>query len=194
MLERIRTDFVIRPARLEDYEDIQPLAEQMDSMHREHLPERFRRQDGPPRSREYIAALIADQDTLLAVAECGTVRAPETSGRRLVGIINAGLTETPNIPVKVRRVFVKIRGIVVLPEMRRQGIGRALVNEVSRWARERGGVEVQLNVYDYNPDAMEFLRALGFAPLSHRLYLALEPTTRAVRPAPSGPVIPKPSA
>jgi GNAT superfamily N-acetyltransferase len=62
----------------------------------------------------------------------------------------------------------------VLPETRRQGIGRALVTEVSSWARERGAVEVQLNVYDYNPGAMQFFRALGFAPLSHRLYRTLE--------------------
>jgi ribosomal protein S18 acetylase RimI-like enzyme len=174
MLERTRADFVIRPARLEDCEDIQPVAEQMDSLHREHLPDRFRRPDGPPRSPEYIAKLIADEGTFLAVAESRTAGPLPGSNSRLVGIINAGLTETPNVPVKVRRVFVKIRGIVVLPEMQRQGIGRALVSEVSRWARERGAVEVQLSVYDYNQGAMEFFRALGFALLSHRLHRPLE--------------------
>jgi ribosomal protein S18 acetylase RimI-like enzyme len=174
MLDRTPTELVIRPARLVDYDDIQPLAEQMDSLHREHLPDRFRRPDGRPRSRKYIAGLIADQDTLLAVAEWNTAGALGVSEGRLVGIVNAGLTRTPDIPVKIRRVYAKVRGIVVLPETRRQGIGRALVTEVSSWARERGAVEVQLNVYDCNPGAMQFFRALGFAPLSHRLYRTLE--------------------
>ncbi|UCG41712.1 MAG: GNAT family N-acetyltransferase [candidate division WOR-3 bacterium] len=174
MPERTSADFVVRPARLEDYDAIQPLAEQMDFLHREHLPDRFRRPDGPPRSPEYIAALIAEEDTLLAVAEWHSLDPQAASDARLVGIVNAGLTQTPDVPVKVRRVFVKIRGIVVLPEMRRCGIGRALVREALHWGRERGAVEVQLSVYDYNQGAIGFFRALGFAPLSHRLYRPLE--------------------
>jgi ribosomal protein S18 acetylase RimI-like enzyme len=165
MSEPARTAFSIRPARPEDYEAIQPLADQMDSLHRERLPDRFRKHDGPPRSREYIESLLRDENTFLAVAE---------SGDGLVGIINTGLTRTPDVPVKVRRVFAKVRGVVVLPEMRRRRIGTALMRKMWDWASSRGAVEVQLNVYDYNPDAMEFFRALGFAPLSHRLYRPLE--------------------
>jgi len=174
MPERTGADYLIRPARLEDYAGIQPLAEHMDSLHRQHLPDRFRRQEGPPRSREYITALIADESTLLAVAESRPAGRQAASNGRLLGVINAGLTQTPDIPVKVRRVFLRIRGIVVLPEVRRQGIGSALLQKVSDWAGRHGAVEVQLSVYDYNPGAMLFFRALGFAPLSHRLYRTLK--------------------
>ena len=174
MTDRSGAGYFIRPARLEDYDGIQPLAEHMDSLHRQHLPDRFLRQEGPPRSREYIAGLIADKSTFLAVAESLSVGRPAASNSQLLGVINAGLTQTPDIPVKVRRVFLKIRGIVVLPEVRRKGIGRALVQEASGWAGRHGAVEVQLSVYDYNPGAMEFFQGLGFAPLSHRLYRSLE--------------------
>lgn len=149
---------------MEDYAAIQPLADLMDSLHRKNLPDRFRSHDGPPRSRRYIESMLADEDTFLGVA---------VHDGRLVGIINAGLTRTPDVPVKVRRLLVKIRGVVVDPGMRRRGVGSALMEEACNWAVSRGAVEVQLNVYDYNPDAIGFFRALGLVPLSHRLFRPL---------------------
>jgi len=150
----------IRLARPEDYDGIQPLAEQMDALHREHLPERFRKHDGPPRSREYVMSLIEDDETMLAVAE---------SDGTLVGIINCGLSRTPDIPIKVRRLFVKVRGVVVDRAYRRRGIGRVLMERAADWAREHGASEVQLNLYAYNEDGAAFYRALGFSVLSSRL-------------------------
>jgi len=156
----VRTPLSLRPARIEDLAAINELAEAMDSLHREHLPGRFRRPDGPNRTHEYVGSLIRDEGTFLHVAE---------STGRVVGLINAGLDATPDIPVKRPRSFLKIRGIVVRPQCRRQGIGRALFGAACDWAATHGAAEVQLSVYEFNRPAQAFWRSCGFSCLSHRM-------------------------
>ncbi len=152
--------FTVREATPADYDAVCVLAREMDRVHREGLPGRFREHDGPVRARDYVEGLIADPRTFLGVAELDG---------RLVGIINSGLSDTPDVPVKVRRTFLKVRGIVVDPAVRRRGIGRALLETATAWAREHSAVEVQLNVYDFNDVGRAFFARLGFSPLSRRL-------------------------
>jgi len=150
---------------MDDHPRICGLADLMDGLHRENLPDRYRKQAGPSRAADYVQSLIEDEETFLTVAElCG----------ELVGLINAGLARTPDVPVKRRRVFLKIRGVVVGPDARRQGVGRSLVQAAQAWARGRGAEEAQLNVYDFNGAAAGFFASLGFTPLSHRLLRTLD--------------------
>lgn len=154
----------LRPARIEDLAAINELAEAMDSLHREHLPDRFRKPEGLNRSREYVESLIRDEDTFLCVAE---------AAGRVVGLINAGLGATPDIPVKRPRRFLRVRGVVVRPDRRRQGVATALFRAACDWAEHNGAVEVQLTVYDFNEVAAAFWASLGFTCLSRRLVRSL---------------------
>jgi diamine N-acetyltransferase len=157
---------VIRRAVPGDFDAICELADQMDDPHREHLPNRFRRPEGTVRRRDRTEALMRDKETFLAVAELDG---------RAVGIVNAGIETMPDYPQKRPLKSVTVRGIVVRQELRRQGVGSALLGEVSKWARERGADEIQANVYDFNEAAHAFFARAGLKPLSHRLVLPLEP-------------------
>jgi len=156
----------IRPATIADHGRINALAEQMDRLHRDALPGRFRRPDGPNRARPYVESLIADPDTFLAVAELDGV---------VAALINSGLDRTPDIPVKPPCRFLRIRGLIVDEAHRRKGLGRALATAAMEWAAARGATEVQLSVYDFNETAAAFYHGLGFAPLSHRLVRPIAP-------------------
>lgn len=52
----------------------------------------------------------------------------------------------------------------VVPESRRQGIGRRLVKQALEWCRKRGAREVELGVLPDNPLGRAFWEALGFKP------------------------------
>ena len=58
----------------------------------------------------------------------------------------------------------ELANLVVAPDMRRQGVGRALVAEVARWARRKGAHRVVVKTYSKNAPARLFWEDLGFAP------------------------------
>jgi diamine N-acetyltransferase len=150
----------IRRAVPSDYDAICELADQMDELFRAHLPDRFRKPTGPVRLRDRTEKLMNDPDTLLAVAELDG---------RVTGIMNCGFYRMADFPQKKTLRHVLVRGISVRIELRRRGIGSALVGRALEWAREKGADEVQANVYAFNKPAAAFFASLGLAPLSHRL-------------------------
>lgn len=155
----------IRPAVPTDFEAICKLAEHLDTPQREALPDRFQAPMGEIRSRPRTEALMADPDSFLAVAELDG---------RVVGIVNVGIRPMPDYPQKKPLRSALIRGIVVLPEYRRRGVGSALLAAVQKWAVAKDADEIQASVYDFNRPAAAFFARLGFLPLSHRLYRRLK--------------------
>jgi len=155
----------IRRAVPDDYEAICELADLMDAPQREALPDRFRKPDGPVRLRDRTERLMHDPDTFLAVAELGG---------RVAGVANCGLLRMGDFPQKHSITSLLVRGIVVLPELRRRGIATALLGKAIEWAKEKAATEVQANVYDFNQPAADFFASRGFIPLSHRLHRRLD--------------------
>jgi len=78
-----------------------------------------------------------------------------------------------DFPQKHPITSLLVRGLVVRPELRRQGIASALVGKAIEWARENDATEVQANVYDFSQPAASFFASVGPAPLSHRLFRRL---------------------
>jgi GNAT superfamily N-acetyltransferase len=62
-----------------------------------------------------------------------------------------------------RGIFLE--DLFVRPEMRRIGVGRALLAELARTALARGCVRIEWLVLDWNQSAIDFYRSLGAAPL-----------------------------
>lgn len=63
-----------------------------------------------------------------------------------------------------RGVFLE--DLYVRPERRGQGIGKALFNEVTRVAVDRGCARVEWIVLDWNESAIDFYNSQGAAPLT----------------------------
>jgi ribosomal protein S18 acetylase RimI-like enzyme len=58
---------------------------------------------------------------------------------------------------------------MVVPEARRQGIGRALMLAAEQWTRERGVTSVELIVWDFNREALQLYEQLGYSVEFRRL-------------------------
>ena len=54
---------VIREATADDYEALCELFDEVDALHRDHLPHFFRRPTGPVRDQAYYQGLITDENT-----------------------------------------------------------------------------------------------------------------------------------
>jgi ribosomal protein S18 acetylase RimI-like enzyme len=68
-----------------------------------------------------------------------------------------------NISTFVAKPYFNVHDIVVLPQYRANGIGRALLNKVIEIARERGYCKVNLEVRADNEQARHLYASLGFA-------------------------------
>lgn len=58
--------------------------------------------------------------------------------------------------------MVNILGLAVSSEYRRKGAGKALMQRVEEWAKEKGIREIRLNSGGTRKEAHEFYRAVGF--------------------------------
>ena len=101
------------------------------------------------------------------------VRVPPLVRRRLLGETLKRFILRKTIPSIVRQRGVGwIEDCYVPPEARRQGIGRALVQEALAWLQTQHMTRVELTVFAANHGGRAFWEQQGFAPM--RLLLARE--------------------
>jgi GNAT superfamily N-acetyltransferase len=137
-VERIVSDGIdVRPARDEDADAV---AEQL-----AHL--------GYPAPPTEVPARLArlrargDAETFVALAE-----------RRIVGLATVHARDV----LHNARPVVQLTALVVSPDVRGRGVGRALVGVVERWAAERGADRLVLTTALHRADARGFYERLGF--------------------------------
>lgn len=157
-------DVIIRKATIIDYEILCELFDEIDALHREHLPHIYRKPIGPVREQDYYLALLADPENVIFVAEVG---------RHLCGVIHAVFRQAPAIPVLIPRSYAFIDSIVVKSEFHNRGIGQKLMDTAQVWAVEKGASSIELNVFDFNQSAIAFYQRLGYATLSRKMNKAV---------------------
>lgn len=157
----------IRKATNADYESLFDLFDEIDSLHRDNLPGRFKKANGPAREKDYFSALIENENIGLFVAE---------RGNELVGFVHVIVTEAPTIPIVVPRRFAILDSIVVKANYRQHGIGKMLMDKMQEWALEKGATSIELNVYEFNEHAISFYERLGYQTFSRRMSKELKKT------------------
>lgn len=151
---------VIREAVEGDYEALCEIIDQVDELHRDKLPRRFRAAEGPVRTREFISNAIDAPDIGLFVAEIEPA---------LTGFVHVIIRKTPDIPILVPRRYAVVDNLAVRTEHRRHGIGHALMERVQTWARAQGATSIELRAYAFNRPAIDFYRKLGYDIVSHHM-------------------------
>lgn len=148
----------IRPAVMQDLPDILALYGVLDRELVAMQPDFF---CAAPRSEQETAAALADTNAafLLAVQEGITV------GFALVEY--AGWT--PAFSCVLPHRYARLSDIVVLPDLRGQGIGSALLGAVKRWARDRRLEYLELNVLAQNTAAMTLYESHDFVDATHTM-------------------------
>jgi diamine N-acetyltransferase len=154
------SDVKIRPAQSQDYDDLCCLFDEVDSLHRDSLPSIFQKPTDAVRDKDYLLGLMADKAVLLLVAEVN---------EKLVGLAHASIRESPPIPVLVPRRYAAIDSIIVTEAKRSHGIGHILAGRVVEWAKSQGATSVELNVFEFNKEAIKFYETLGYSTISRKM-------------------------
>jgi RimJ/RimL family protein N-acetyltransferase len=147
-----RGEFEIRAAQPRDAAQLVALAEEVAAE-----PGGWLISDGGWRTvldeRRYLRALRRYRDAAVFVAE---------AEERLVGRMSLGRDPHP------ASRHVADLGLMVAASHRRQGIGRALLEQAIAWAREVGVRKLELHVFPHNEAAIALYESFGFEREGYR--------------------------
>jgi ribosomal protein S18 acetylase RimI-like enzyme len=142
----------IRPTRSDDFEAVHAMMGDFARLHHGWRPDLFR-----PEPFALTAALfqsmIEEEDTLDLTAELGGTVAGYAAARRWSGVGGHFMWAH-------RGVYITF--IVVAPDARRRGAGRALFEAVEDWAEGYGAQYIGLHVDAGNEAAKAFYTSLGY--------------------------------
>jgi diamine N-acetyltransferase len=156
---------LIREATADDYETLCEPFDEVDALHRDHLPHVFRKPTGPVREQAYYRGLITDENVSLFVAEVNG---------SAVGFVHGVIRDMPAIPILVPRRSAIVDSIGVKSGFRGDGIGRLLMQRIHAWAIAKGASAIELNVHAFNTGAVSFYRRLGYVTVSQRMSQSLD--------------------
>ena len=149
----------IRPATEADLPRVNELRAQVSALHASGRPDFFK-PGFPEKLEELIHDFYRDEHRHILVAEReGTI----------VGFALLTEHDAPESPYKAARRFIEVGEFGVDDAYRRQGIGRALFEGIAALAKERGFEKIELNVWEFNQEALSFYEAIGLT--TYRRYM-----------------------
>ena len=152
---------IIRFANEEDLPAVNLLRKEVNDLHVTGKPETFK-PGFPPALRDYVYELFRDPEKDIVVAE---------QDGALLGFAVLHELHRPETPYMWERHYLDVDEFGVAEAARRQGIGRALIDFIREVAAERGLPRVELNMWEFNQDALAFYEAVGFR--TYRRYMEL---------------------
>ena len=154
----------IRFAQAKDIPGILSLLRQVGEVHHQGRPDIFR--DG---AQKYGASQI-----LSMLDSSGTPIFVAVEDDKVLGYGFCMFKQYKNDPVIADHSEIYIDDLCVDENFRGQHIGRAIYNEILRYARMRRCYNVTLNVWSCNPSAMKFYESLGLKPQKVGMEVLLE--------------------
>ena len=151
----------VRMAKEEELSRINELRKQVNDLHVAGKPEIFR-----PGFSEELQDLIyeiwRDPEKELVVAE--------TDGA-ILGFAVLSHINKPENPYMVERDFLDIDEFGVDEAYRRQGAATAMIDYIKEYAKDKGFHRIELNMWEFNENALTFYEAAGFS--TYRRYMEM---------------------
>jgi diamine N-acetyltransferase len=153
----------IRRAVDDDGDALSLLGAEIQAMHAEALPWRFK----PPApdtfpSEEAIALLGLPENHFFVAEVDGSA----------VGYVYAEIAERSETAAQYALEVVYVHHLYVRPAFRRRGIGRALLDAARMVGTEQGIARLTLDVWTFNEEARAFFRGYGLKSYNERLWTA----------------------
>ena len=107
-----------------------------------------------------LDAIARDADAALLVADLNG---------RVTGLAEVYVRHAPADDSLAVRRYGYLQSLFVVAALRHHGIGRQLVEAAAAWARQRGAIELQLDIWEFARGPFQFYSRLGFGTLRRTL-------------------------
>ena len=143
---------IVRFAKENELGRVNELRKQVNDIHVEGKPEVFKPGFGEE-LRDFVNVIWNDPEQQIVVAEDDGV----ICGFAVLHHINK-----PENPFMKERDFIDIDEFCVDKDHRRKGAASAMVSFIKEYAKEKGFSRIELNMWEFNQDALAFYEAAGF--------------------------------
>lgn len=154
----------VRLARAGDAENIVALHIEVQRLHAEAVPQRYKPATGETLPLATIHEWLSNPDKQFWVAE---------EAAELVGYLLLDMQRRPETPATYPLNLLYIDQIGVKQEAQQRGIGEQLIAAAKEVARQQKITTLGLDVCDFNDKARRFFARQGFVPFSHRMWMAI---------------------
>lgn len=150
----------VRRATASDAGIVARLNREVQQLHADTMPRRFKTPSGAIFAPAAFAELVADPDTAIFIGEVGG---------EPVGYLYAQVARRPDTSFTHASDVVFVHHLAVGREHRKRGYGERLIREALALAEAEGIRRIELSVYSFNENARRFFAGQGFAVFSERM-------------------------
>lgn len=143
---------IVRFAKESELDRVNELRKQVNDIHVEEKPDVFKPGFGQE-LRNFVNVIWNDPEQEIVVAEDDGV----ICGFAVLHHINK-----PENPFMKERDFIDIDEFCVDKDHRRKGAASEMVSFIKEFAREKGFKRIELNMWEFNQDALAFYETAGF--------------------------------
>ena len=153
---------IIRFAKENELVRVNELRKQVNDLHVEGKPEVFKAGFNDE-LRDYIYNIWDDPEQEIVVADLdGTI----------CGFAVLHHIVKPATPFMYERDFIDVDEFCVDKDYRRQGVASEMITFMRNYAREKGFNRIELNMWEFNRDALAFYETVGFK--TYRRYMEMK--------------------
>lgn len=154
---------IIEAAKLEHYETINEIVKQGHEEHALALPDIFKKVEHVMPESYYKELLAAPNSDVLVA----------TVNREVVGFAVMELQEAPPFDSMIPRVFAYMNDFGIKESYQKKGFGKDLFDACVMWAKQRDASSLDLNVWEFNQNAITFYSQRGMESVSRKMTLPL---------------------
>ena len=142
----------IRFSNENDLDSVNELRKQVSSLHAAGKPEVFK-PEFSQEVRDFLYQIWNDPEQEIVVAE---------KDCRVCGYAVLHHITRPENPAKWEQNFLEIDEFGVDETCRRQGIATEMISFIREYAAQKGYSHIELNMWEFNKEALAFYEAVGF--------------------------------
>ena len=152
---------MIRFANIEDIEQVNIIRKEVNDLHVKGEPNIFK-PGFCKEMQEFVKTFLNNENKMLLVCE---------ENKQICAYAMLEIVTKEETPYRYKLKFLEIQEIGTLSTKQGKGYGKALIEKIKQIATENNIKNIDLNVWTFNKQALEFYKKTGFE--TYRNYLRL---------------------